>query len=76
MGHKYPSVQCISFEEIEEGECSVVNRGETFLMGGDLTRNSPKPKGVFYLETNDADEAPHSISNVDEFKDIGFVYYS
>lgn len=67
----YVSLQCTSYEEIEEGECTAINVNRTIFMGGDLRPDSDKPRGVFYLETNMI--PPFVIRDVKYFTEIHVV---
>lgn len=41
-------------------------------MGGDITYDSPKPLGIFYLETTSA--PPYAIPDYESFKNITIIY--
>lgn len=69
-----PSVKCVSFEEIEDGQCTILERGKKFLMGGDLVKYKEKPSGIFYLET--LEEAPYTIPDVTVFDKIKMIDYT
>lgn len=40
-------------------------------MGGDITANTPKPYGAFYLETNDS--SPFVIPDYKSYKNIEII---
>lgn len=62
---KFASIRCDSYRNIEEKKCLCDNT--VGLMGGDLTRKSPKPQGIFYLETKGT--PPYVIPDYQTFKD-------
>lgn len=66
-----PSIKCLSFEEIEQDQCTVLERGKRFLMGGDLASGRDKPEGIFYLET--LDDSPYAIRDVNKFTKINII---
>lgn len=74
LGVRFPAIQCVSYEEIERNECTVVNQETEFLMGGDLPAGKPRPHGIFYLETNIV--PPYAIPDTNEFKAISRSSYS
>lgn len=63
----------MSYEEIERNECTVVEPGKTYPMGGDFAKGMEKPKGIFYLETNE--NPPYAIRDIEKFT-IKRSYYS
>lgn len=66
-----PAIKCVSFEEIEDDQCTILERNKRFLMGGDLTKGKDKPTGIFYLETFDS--PPFTITDVDQFRNIKII---
>lgn len=67
----YTAIQCVSYEEIQENKCTFNN--VTALMGGDITANTPKSYGIFYLETKLS--PPYNIPDYRSFNNIEFVVY-
>lgn len=70
-GMTYISLQCASYEEIREGECTAIHANRTVLMGGNLGDASDKPRGIFYLETNMW--SPFVIRDVKYFTEIRVI---
>lgn len=66
----FTAVRCSSFEEIEENLC--ISDNTIGLMGGDITRHTPKPYGSFYLETNG--ESPYVIPDYRSFNRSLILY--
>lgn len=66
---EFPSIQCVSFEEINRGQCTFQN--VVANMGGDIAASSPKPFGIFYLETKLS--PPYVIPDYRAFNNIQFV---
>lgn len=56
-------------EEINENRCTFQNFVAN--MGGDIKPSSPKPHGIFYLETKLS--APYNIPDYRSFNNIEFV---
>lgn len=71
LSTEFIGVQCVSYEEITDRKCTLNNI--TGKMGGNLDKNSPKPFGIFYLETNL--EAPYVKPDVKTFNNVDFVAY-
>lgn len=70
LNRKFVGVRCASFRDIKEKIC--VSDGATGLMGGNISKNTPKPLGIFYLETTG--EPPYVISNHLKFKNTSILY--
>lgn len=60
----FTAVRCGSFDEIQMKLCWS-NNNSFGLMGGDITKDTVKPHGSFYLETNG--ESPYVISDYRNF---------
>lgn len=56
---KFMAIRCSSFLDIERKVCLCDKT--VAMMGGDISRDSPKPQGIFYLETTG--ESPFVISD-------------
>lgn len=60
----FTAIHCDSLKEVQGGLCAFDN--VTAMMGGDITaKTSPKPYGIFYLETRS--ESPYSIPDYNSF---------
>lgn len=60
----FTAIRCDSLEEVQSGLCLFDN--VTALMGGDITaETTPKPNGIFYLETRS--ESPYVISDYQSY---------
>lgn len=66
----FTAIKCASYEEIQENQCTFNNI--TTQMGGDITANTPKPYGSFYLETNNV--SPFVIPDYKSYKNIQIIY--
>lgn len=62
----FTAIHCASSQEIQHDQCTFDN--VTALMAGNITSNTNKPHGVFYLETNA--DVPFSIEDYKSFKNI------
>lgn len=68
---KFEAIQCVSYEEIQKNHCTFFNA--TSIMGGEITKRTLKPHGIFYLETNS--QSPYNIPDYKNFKNIQLVIY-
>lgn len=67
---QFVAIRCRSFLNIEFNLCT--HDYTTALMGGDISRDSLKPHGIFYVETKG--ESPYVISNHRSFHGTKLIY--
>lgn len=63
LSSNFTAIHCDSHLEIQCGKCTFDD--VTATMGGDITATSPKPYGIFYLETKD--KSPYIIPDYNSF---------
>lgn len=67
----FTAIHCDSLEEVQTGLCTFDN--VTARMGGEITaETTPKPNGIFYLETKS--ESPYVIPDYKSYNKIVILH--